>query len=150
MAKIWRKIATSGHSAHRDDNSGRQKWNLIKTFKNVQNARTCASLPTWMVSNENSVRIIGGTTAHSPIPWQVYLWYCDSSKRCWKCGGTILNERTVLSAAHCFGKYGKKGLYFKSIKAGVVNHWDNGQVSTISIRVPLILPITFKILPMYV
>ena len=128
---------------HRDDNSGRQKWKLIKTC-----ARTCASLPTWMVSNENSVRIVGGMKAHSPIPWQVFLMYCVSFFKCWICGGTILNEWTVLSAAHCF--YGKEGLYFTSIKAGVVNRWDKGQVNTISIRVPLILPISFKILPLYV
>ena len=37
-------------------------------------------------------RIVGGSIAESPIPWQV---------RVGGCGGTILDEYTILSAAHC-------------------------------------------------
>ena len=37
-------------------------------------------------------RIVGGSVAEFPIPWQV---------RVGGCGGTILDEYTILSAAHC-------------------------------------------------
>ena len=40
-------------------------------------------------------RIFGGSIAESPIPWQVRL-YGD-----YICGGTILDEYTILTAAHC-------------------------------------------------
>ena len=39
-------------------------------------------------------RIVGGDYAPTPIPWQVHV---DRG-----CGGTILDETTILSAAHCF------------------------------------------------
>ena len=58
------------------------------------------------MKNGISNRIKGGRSAISPIPWQVYLQvdrrmrFSDSQ---WThCGGTILNEKTILSAAHCF------------------------------------------------
>ena len=39
-----------------------------------------------------NLRIVGGLEAKSPIPWQVLVGGC---------GGTILDEYTILSAAHC-------------------------------------------------
>ena len=41
-----------------------------------------------------NTRIVGGKNASTPIPWQVHV---DRG-----CGGTILDETTILSAAHCF------------------------------------------------
>ena len=46
--------------------------------------------------NFNS-KIVGGMIATSPIPWQVQVRVSDVSF----CGGTILDEYTILSAAHC-------------------------------------------------
>ena len=43
-------------------------------------------------------RIVGGENAPSPIPWQVKVHISNQPI----CGGTILNEETILSAAHCF------------------------------------------------
>ena len=42
-------------------------------------------------------RIVGGKEAPSPIPWQVAIL----SGGIQFCGGTILDEFTILSAAHC-------------------------------------------------
>ena len=45
--------------------------------------------------NLNS-RIVGGSIAEFPIPWQVRVL-----GNFYRCGGTILDEYTILSAAHC-------------------------------------------------
>ena len=42
------------------------------------------------ISND---RIVGGKEARGPIPWQVRVGG--------RCGGTILDEYTILTAAHC-------------------------------------------------
>ena len=43
-------------------------------------------------------KIVGGMIATSSIPWQVQLRRSDGT---FFCGGTILDEYTILSAAHC-------------------------------------------------
>ena len=48
---------------------------------------------------KTSSRIVGGNNAPAPIPWQVHVHYKRSG---FSCGGTILDEETILSAAHCF------------------------------------------------
>ena len=64
--------------------------------------------------------IIGGNPAHEPIPWQVHIHITreDGTKN-W-CGGTILDQKTILSAAHCFDDSDK----FATIEAGFMNHED--------------------------
>ena len=42
--------------------------------------------------------MVGGKTAIKGFwPWQVAIWY----KGAFKCGGTLVNERFVVTAAHC-------------------------------------------------
>ena len=50
--------------------------------------------------NEISNRITNGFSAMSPIPWQVMMYVIYDGESA--CGGTILNEDTILTAAHCF------------------------------------------------
>ena len=57
-------------------------------------------------SQSMNTRIVGGEDAPDPIPWQVHV---DRG-----CGGTILDETTILSAAHCFNPF--RGAYY--IEAG--------------------------------
>ena len=45
-------------------------------------------------------RIIGGTKARTPIPWQVQVRERLDTKII-DCGGTILDKFTILTAAHC-------------------------------------------------
>ena len=45
-------------------------------------------------------RIVGGVEAESNIPWQVLIFINNE----FMCGGTILDQMTILSAAHCFEK----------------------------------------------
>ena len=46
-------------------------------------------------------RVVGGKDAPEPIPWQVHVHF-KRSGRSYSCGGTIINEDTILSAAHCY------------------------------------------------
>jgi len=69
--------------------------------------QTCAKIPSWMI---NGNRIVNGHFAPSPIPWQVkVIASFNSLGQSFACGGTILDEETILSAAHCFyhGSTGK-------------------------------------------
>ena len=43
--------------------------------------------------------IVGGKEADLPIPWQVAIHHVHYGQFC---GGTILDSKTILSAAHCF------------------------------------------------
>ena len=79
------------------------------------NIFTIASMPTFM---KNEGRIVGGEVAPSMIPWQVAMLYGNSQF----CGGTILDECTILTAAHCEIHTGH------SIRAGSTNKFSGGQV----------------------
>ena len=75
-------------------------------------------MPSFMT---NVDRIVGGQNATSPIPWQVSVqigyWHF--------CGATILDESTLLSAAHCFYE---SSAWDTSIRAGSVEKGSGGQV----------------------
>ena len=75
-------------------------------------------MPTFM---KNADRIVGGEVAPSMIPWQVAILY-DNFVRC---GGTILDECTILTAASCISQT-SYSIY--SIRAGSTNKLSGGQV----------------------
>merc|ERR1712156_395011 len=80
---------------------------------------TCAEMPEFML---NADRIVGGEDAPSPIPWQVAVL----SGSFQFCGATILDESTLLCAAHC------QVSTSHSIRAGSVNRKSGGQVRNIA------------------
>jgi len=50
-----------------------------------------------------SSRIIQGQTAPGPIPWQAHLRVGNPNRPFWViCGGTIIDSKTILTAAHCY------------------------------------------------
>ena len=60
--------------------------------------------------NPGVQHIVGGKTAPNHIPWQVYIRIAlkTSEEECFRsCGGTIIDEGTILTAAHCFKFWGK-------------------------------------------
>lgn len=68
-------------------------------------------------------RIVGGDTASQPIAYQISLRRYGNHR----CGGTILDPKTVLSAAHCFDKSETASSF--SVKAGFIKRGSlNGQV----------------------
>ena len=92
-------------------------------------------------------RIVGGSIAESPIPWQVRL-YGD-----FICGGTILDEYTILTAAHCkvtsndYGYAGHRnfesGPKYQEFKVKKVinkngNRFKNGDYSIVKLYQPII------------
>ena len=72
-------------------------------------------MPTFM---QNADRIVGGEVAPSMIPWQVAML----SGSFQFCGGTILDECTILTAAHCSINTGH------TIRAGSTTKTSGGQV----------------------
>ena len=71
-----------------------------------------------------SERIIEGQTAPEPIPWQAHMRYGNpNSGFGWFCGGTIIDARTILTAAHCYYKKMNWNLDGFFIAAGAVNIW---------------------------
>merc|ERR1711956_160593 len=91
-------------------------------------ASSCAKIPAWMKAAMGKApagdRIVGGTNAAGVVPWQVSLREVQSGldenmkpfeMSTHYCGGTILDEKTILSAAHCFPK-GAEGVEGKQVK----------------------------------
>ena len=69
-----------------------------------------------------SLEVVGGQDAPSPIPWQVSV----RSRSSHFCGATILDESTLLCAAHCFP--GSSSTFGKTIRAGSTERSSGGQV----------------------
>ena len=68
----------------------------------IGSGQTCSKIPSW-IKNALNAKIINGQFADSPIPWQVRVHASfNSLGKSFACGGTILDEETILSAAHCF------------------------------------------------
>ena len=68
-------------------------------------------------------RIIQGNTAPEPIPWQAHMGQGTSISFSYFCGGTIIDEKTILTAAHCYhGKDLDADGFF--ISAGAINVRD--------------------------
>ena len=65
--------------------------------------------------------ITGVELAVSNIPWQVQVLVDDT----YACGGTILDNLTILSAAHCFEKQYTPSI----IRAGSIKYGNGGQAS---------------------
>ncbi|KAJ8276411.1 hypothetical protein COCON_G00081630 [Conger conger] len=59
-----------------------------------------STLPTVITKDASDVRVVGGTVVtHGEIPWQVALM--DKHTRIGFCGGSILSDKWVITAAHC-------------------------------------------------
>jgi len=95
--------------------------------RQLQPRGICANLPGFVGSLN---RIVGGQDAPSPIPWQVSVRTGQDGGRHY-CGGTILDSRTILCAAHCFPD---KQIYNTYIMAGNVNRYKGENIAVSDIR----------------
>ena len=78
-----------------------------------------------MYSFVHKQRIVGGVSAESPIPWQVAV-VTKKTEGYSLCGGSILDDKTILSAAHCFEKHDSPSY----IRAGSLYYNQSGQVGS--------------------
>nr|XP_015207009.1 PREDICTED: coagulation factor IX [Lepisosteus oculatus] len=61
-----------------------------------------ATLTPILADKKQETRIVGGNTCQpGEIPWQVVMIY--KAKAQWFCGGSILSQNWIVTAAHCFG-----------------------------------------------
>ena len=84
-----------------------------------------------------STRIVNGKTAPSPIPWQVHLRQGSPTGTFgYFCGGTIIDAKTILTAAHCYhGKNLNAADFF--VTAGVVHVQDGAGQSAFVEKITL-------------
>ena len=68
-------------------------------------------------------RIVGGTRAKSPIPWQVHVHINRTDEEGIQgCGGTIIEKKTIISAAHCYYPLSRTTIQF--IEAGITKDFS--------------------------
>ena len=95
----------------------------------ITNALFSASMPNFMTETNrfDPAEIVGGKPAPSPIPWQASVQSGDYQSGYFHfCGATILDEFTLISAAHCFD--GEMETISKVIRAGSTKKYSGGQV----------------------
>ena len=87
------------------------KYWSIPLFYQIKLTTISATLPSFMNSQ---ARVVNGFIAPKPIPWIVSLWSPDKPKHQTFCTGTILDEVTILTAAHCIIEHPiKKGTFLR-------------------------------------
>ena len=91
---------------------------IITTTANTNNLNNTCLYPPFI---NQQTRIVGGEAAIKPIPWQAFV-VIDNM---YSCGGTILDDLTILCAAHCFPNLDSPS----TIRVGSLKRWNGGQVS---------------------
>ena len=91
-----------------------------------------------LVTNETKMaRVTNGKDVPHPIPWQIEI----GSKIGGRCGGTIINSQSILTAAHCFDDDAlKNDVSNIFIRAGITNANFQNNKQKIFVREIIIHP----------
>jgi len=82
------------------------------------------------VPNYNNQRIVGGNhLAVGQYPWQVAILHGDNTLLNQRCGGTLVSDRHVITAAHCTSGFRKSDLF---VRVGDTSFDTNKEVSNAS------------------
>jgi len=80
----------------------------------------------------NDDKIVGGTvTTANELPWLVYLLLALRSGGMAACGGSLIDSRWILTAAHCLDEYIKKQYTINRVTAHIriSQIWDNIRIT---------------------
>ncbi|CAG2115166.1 unnamed protein product, partial [Medioppia subpectinata] len=90
--------------------------------------------------SQTGTRIIGGETAvNGKWPWMAHIEFCPDQGRCYNCGGSLISDQWILTAAHCV--IDKKGAIINKITANFSNYdftYDEWNVNTFQVKQPIV------------
>jgi len=86
---VMKNLQTDCKAYHEDTKC--QEKNVEDTDASIRRAK-----------KDEGTRVVGGDAAKNPIPWMVIIKYINVAGGPGTCGGSLVNSRFVLTAAHCF------------------------------------------------
>ncbi|CAL8090032.1 unnamed protein product [Orchesella dallaii] len=124
--------ATSVNSV--SSNSRRKTSSSSSTSVRIDNACHCGMIP-YEKDTKKLQRIVGGIVSKdNSWPWMVAVAYMGQSKPFWFCGGSLISDKYVLTAAHCLRTIRNFGLANIKLIMGTNNLMDSKKAIYYSLR----------------
>ncbi|XP_023021609.2 uncharacterized protein isoform X1 [Leptinotarsa decemlineata] len=90
----FRSWKTSGQRENKSEDRDLSRTSVLEKFSSICGRQTA-----------NSDKIMGGTTSDlGEYPWMALLQYTSNQGKKFGCGGTLISNRHILTAAHCVNR----------------------------------------------